>query len=111
MSATPVILVFAAAVALGIVMVVLRIRNKRKTVLIGAHLLLGAGGLEQLVMFMSQTSLKPTAAALFALALICGLIAALIGGAAPRTAATVLVTHIALGVAGFVVLLASVPFP
>jgi hypothetical protein len=108
MSATPVIVIFTAAVALGAVLFVLWLRDQRRPVLIGVHLLLGAGGLEQLAMYMGQTSLKPTAGALFAAALICGLVAALMREA-PRAATAVLFTHIALGLAGFAVLLLSLP--
>jgi hypothetical protein len=45
---------------------------------------------------------------LFAAALICGLVAALMREA-PRAATAVLFTHIALGLAGFAVLLLSLP--
>jgi|SRR5271157_4965054 len=109
MTAVPVIVIFTAAITLGLVMLVLRLRGRRKPVLIGFHFLLGAGGLEQLAMLMSRTSLKPTAAGLVLLALICALTAAIIGKAAPRTAAMVFATHIAFGIAGFLVLLASLP--
>jgi hypothetical protein len=87
MNTVPVLVILGAAVALGLYLLLLYLRGRRKPVLIGFHLLLGLGGLETLVMLLHGTpdgaaapkgALGQTAAVFLFVAAIAGLSAALL---------------------------------
>jgi hypothetical protein len=85
-------------------------RLPRRPVLVGSHLLLGAAGLEIMVVLLRGTPsgqslalgvVGALAISLTALALLSGLIAGLIARRSRRTADVTLATHAAVAVAGF----------
>jgi hypothetical protein len=111
----PVTLVVSAAVALGLWIGVLYLKRSRRPYLIGIHLLLGLGGMEQMVVLHQGTpagealragSYGTMALGLFALAMFTGLAAPLFWKQAPRAAEAVLATHATVGFAGFILFLA-----
>ena len=98
-----------ATMALGLVLVVLRIREIRKPLLIGLHLLLGLGALEVLVVLLKGTSgsdglpagdFGNVAAGCLALAAFVGLLTPILGRRSRLTANAMLVAHGSAGVAG-----------
>jgi hypothetical protein len=112
MTTIPVLLLLGASAALGLYLGLLYLRGVRKPVLIGTHLLLGAGGLEQLVMVMRGVPNGDTlragtfgtvAAGLLVAAMATGLAAPLLAGRSRRGGEAVLVAHICAGLAGFVI--------
>lgn len=115
MTTLPVTILLGAAVALGTFLGLLYIRRiRRKPVLIGTHLLLGAGGLEQLVIMFRGTpsgeavpvgSLGNWAAALLLVTMLSGLAAALLPAPTRRVVNVALATHAGIGIAGFVLFL------
>jgi len=115
MTTIPVALLFFAAVILGIIIGLQYLRGIRKPVLIGTHLLLGAGGLEQFVIMLQGTPsgevISPgtfgrVAAGFFVAALASGLLAPMIGRGSRRTANIALIAHIGVGAVGFLLFLA-----
>ena len=115
MTAIPALLLLAAAVVLGIVLGVQYLQRRRSPpVLIGFHLLLGAGGLEVLAMLLHGTpdrrilpagGLITIAAALVLAAMITGLLAPMVGRQSRRTMNVALALHVGVAAAGFVLLL------
>jgi len=115
MKALPVVILLGAAVCLGVIMGLEYLRGVRsRPAMIGIHLLLGAGGLEVLVMLLNRTPdgevmpagpLATAAAALVALALFVGLLAPMIGRRSRRTMNVALATHASIASTGFLVLL------
>jgi hypothetical protein len=119
MTAVPVLAILSAAVLLGLYLGLLYLRGERKPVLIGAHFLLGAGGLEALVMLLHGTpdgaaprtgSLGTTAALFFVISIISGVSAALLRRSRV-IANTVLAAHAGVGAIGFMLLLYWVSSP
>jgi hypothetical protein len=117
MKALPVAILLIAASVLGVVLGLRHLRGARRPpVMIGAHLLLGAGGLELFAMLLrgtpSGTILSAgtfgwVAAALLAVSMFAGVSAALFRRS-PRVAQIVLVTHAALGGVGVLLFFAWV---
>ncbi|MCP9626666.1 hypothetical protein NML43_06160 [Rhodopseudomonas palustris] len=117
MTATPVLVILSAATALGLYLGLLYLRGERKQGLVALHLLLGFGGLETLVMLLHGTpdgataagslSFGKVAAGLFAVSAFSGFIAAL-ARRSPVAANVLLGTHVTVGLAGFVLVLAWV---
>ncbi len=113
MTAIPVIVLLSAATALGIYLLLLYFRGVRKPVLVGFHLLLGVGGLEQMAILLhgapngepARGGPLPLAAGLIAVSLIAALTGALVARTSRRTAEAFLAAHITLGSAGLLVLL------
>ena len=115
MTAVPMLLLIAVAVALGVVNLVLRLRKQRKAVLIGAHLLFGIGALEILVFFLKDVNsgegvpagaFGNAAAGLLAGALFIGLISPILGKHNPKLSSLLLVAHVACGACGAAMVLA-----
>jgi len=116
MKALPVLLLLGGATALGVVLGIQYLRRIRsQPVLIGMHLLLGAGGMEVLAMLLrgapdgtlwSGTGMVKIAAGLVALAMVTGLVAPMIGRGSRRTMNVALATHVSIAVAGIALLLA-----
>jgi hypothetical protein len=114
--AIPALVLLSAAVCLGVIMGIQYLRHVRsKPVMIGIHLLLGAGGLEVLAMMLRGApdgstihgrSVAVAAAGLLALALMAGIAAPMIGRRSRRTMSVALATHAGIAAAGFLVLLA-----
>jgi hypothetical protein len=110
MRAMPSFLLLAATVALGVLLGLDYLRGERsKPLVIGAHLVLGAIGVESFVMLLrgapdgSVLGAGPVgnaAAGLLAVAMMSGLIAPIIGRNSTRTMNTALVTHIGLAAGG-----------
>jgi len=102
-----------AAVGLGLYLGLLYLRRVRKPVVVGAHLLLGAAGLETTVVMLRGApdgvtlagSYGGAAAALLALTLVSGFSAPLLGKGSRRTANILLATHAGIGVTAFVLFL------
>jgi hypothetical protein len=116
MIAIPALLLITVAVAIGVYLGLLYLRRERpRRIVLGAHILLGIGGLEQLAIFLRGAtpsgatvnvgSSGTAAAALFALAMLSGLIAPLLGQKSRRNGEFMLATHALAGAAGFVLLL------
>jgi hypothetical protein len=109
MKAIPVAILLLAATVLGVVLGLRHLRRMRRPpVMIGAHLLLGAGGLELFAMLLRGTpsgtifsagTFGWVAAALLAVSMFAGVSAALFRRS-PRAAQLVLLTHAALGAVG-----------
>jgi hypothetical protein len=112
MTILPVTAIQAAAVITGVLLVLAYLRRVRRPVLTGAHLLLGAGALEQIVLLVAGTQDTPAgkpgiaAAAFLGAALGLGLLTSLIARN-NRARSNVMVTaHVGLGAAGTVLSLA-----
>jgi hypothetical protein len=116
MIAIPAFLLITLAVGIGVYLGLLYLRGVRPIkIVLGAHILLGMGGLEQLAIFIrggapsgatvNVGSFGTAAAALFALAMLSGFIAPLLGQRSRRSGEFMLATHAFTGVAGFVLLL------
>ena len=106
----------AAAAALGSFLGILYLRGlRRKPVLIGTHLLLGAAGLEQMAMMLRGAPngavvqpgvLGNLAAGFVAAAMFSGLVAALLPARSRRVIDVALATHASVGFAGLALFLA-----
>lgn len=115
MIAIPAVLIITTGVAIGVYLGLLYLRGVRpRKIVLGAHILLGMGGLEQLAILMRGApsgaalnvgSFGTGAAALFALALLSGFTAPLLGQRSRRNGEFMLATHALTGAAGFVLLL------
>jgi len=116
--AIPIVVLMGAAVALGVLLGVEYLRRVRsKPVIIGIHLLLGAGGLEVFAVLLRGTPdgevMAPglvgnAAAGLMFLAMFTGLIAPMVGRKSRRTMNVALATHASVASLGFLLLLAWV---
>ena len=104
-----------AAMALGLVLVVLHLRGIRKPFLIGLHLLLGLGALEVLVVLLKGTGSSEgfpagdfgdVAAGCLALAAFVGLLTPILGRHSRLVANAMLVAHGSAGVAGVILCIA-----
>ena len=111
------IALLSAAAGLGLFLGWLYLCGVRRPVLVGAHLLLGVGGIETMVMLLGGAPngdvapsglLGPVAAGLLAGALLSGLATPLVARQSRTTANVALATHAGLGLAGFIVFLAWV---
>ena len=111
----PFIVLPLAAMALGLVLVILHLRGIRKPLLIGLHLLLGLGALELLVVLLKGTPSSDgwpagdfgnVAAGFLALAAFIGLLTPILGRRSRLTANAMLVAHVGAGVAGVVLCIA-----
>jgi hypothetical protein len=115
MIAIPALLLITVAVTIGVYLGLLYLRGVRPVkIVLGAHILLGMGGLEQLAILIRGTpsganlnvgSFGTAAAGLFALALLSGFIAPLLGQRSRRKGEFMLATHALTGAAGFVLFL------
>jgi len=113
--AMPVVVLLGAAVILGIFLGYQYLRRVRsRPVLIGVHLLLGAGGLEVLAVLLrgapdgdtlAPGKLGKVAAGLVVLALFSGLLAPMLGRRSRETMNIALATHAAVALAGFTLVL------
>jgi hypothetical protein len=111
----PALLLMAVAVVLGVYLGLLYLRRTRpKKIFLGAHILLGMGGLEQVAILIhgapSGVILKAgaygtLALGMFALAMFSGFVAPLLGQKSRRNGEFMLATHALVGAAGFVFLL------
>jgi uncharacterized membrane protein len=111
----PSLLLVTGAVLLGIYLGIFYLRGVRpKRLLLGAHVLMGIGGVEQLALLihgtpsgaMAADSLLKATAGLFALAIFSGLTAPLLAQSTGRkNGEFMLATHAGVGIAGFVVFL------
>jgi len=99
-----------AAAGLGVWLGALYLRRERKPAVVGAHLLLGAAGLELTVVMLrgspdgevvAADTISVVAAALLAAAMATGFVAPLIGKHSRQSANVALVTHVLLGIAGY----------
>lgn len=116
MMALPAGLFLAAAAALGSFLGILYLRGlRRKPVLIGTHLLLGAAGLEQMAMMLRGApdgtilqagTLGNLAAGLIAAAMFSGLTAALLPARSRSVFNVTLATHASVGFAGLALFVA-----
>ncbi len=116
MIAAPIVALLACGVGLGLFLGLRYLQGlPRRPVLIGAHLLLGAGTLEQIAVLLhglpdgrviEVQTLGRVALMLIAAALLFGLCAPLVSRQSRRGAEALLVGHAGLGVAGFAVLVA-----
>ncbi len=112
----PVLVLFSGAVALGLYLGYEYLRGIRsRPVMVGIHLLLGAGGMELVAMLLAGTpdgdaaptgTLARAAAGLLLLALFTGILAPMIGRRSRPTMNAALATHAGAAGAGFVLLLA-----
>lgn len=103
MRALPVLLLLGAAGCLGVVLGLNYLRGVRsRPVMIGLHFLLGAAGLEVMVMLLNRTPdgeviaaspLSTTAAGLVAGALFIGVLTPMVGRASRRRMNVALATH------------------
>jgi hypothetical protein len=115
-TAIPALLLLTAAVTLGVVLGLQYLRGERsKPVVIGLHLLFGAGGLEVMALLLHGTpdrriepagSLLTPAAALVMAAMFSGLVAPMVGRKSRLTMNVALVVHVSVAITGFVLLLA-----
>jgi hypothetical protein len=116
MIAIPALLLITVAVTIGLYLGLLYLRGVRpRRILLGAHILLGMGGLEQLAIFIRGStpsgatvnvgSFGTAAAELFALAMLSGFIAPLLGQHSRRNGEYMLAAHAFTGAAGFVLFL------
>jgi hypothetical protein len=113
--ALPSFILLSAAVALGVVLGLQYLRGERSSPLVmGAHLLLGAGGLETIAMLLRGTpdGTVAEAGSLGRLAAMCllggmasGLLAPMIGRRSVQTMNVALITHIGVAAAGFLLFL------
>ena len=120
MKMIPVLVLFSGAVALGLYLGYEYLKRiPSRPVMIGIHLLLGAGGMELVAMLLAGTPdgeaaptgrLAHAAAALLLLALFTGLLAPMIGRRSRPTMNAALATHACAAGAGFVLLLAWFAF-
>jgi hypothetical protein len=112
MKAIAVMILLTSAVAVGAYLGTLYLRgDARKPALVALHLLLGAIGLEAMVMLLfrgtpsgdilTAAPMAKTAAGLLVAALCSGLMAPLLGRNSKMTADIILATHVTLGMAGF----------
>ncbi len=111
----PATLLITAAVLLGIYLGIFYLRGVRpRRILLGAHILMGMGGLEQVALLihgapsgviMRAGAYGTGAAGLFALAMLSGLTAPLLGQKSRRNGEIMLATHASVGILGFVLLL------
>lgn len=118
MNALPAVLLLGAAVCLGIYLGVEYLRGIRsRPVMIGLHLLLGAGGLEVIAMLLKGTpdgtlvaagTTGHAAALLLLLAMFTGLTAPMVGRGSRRVMNVALAMHASAAAAGFLLLLAWV---
>jgi hypothetical protein len=116
MVALPSLLLVTGAVLLGIYLGIFYLRGVRpKRILLGAHILMGLGAVEQLALLihgapsgvMASESLVKAATGLFALAIFSGFTAPLIAQSTRRQNGEImLAAHAGLGIAGFVLYLA-----
>lgn len=116
MIALPIVALLTAGVGLGLLLGLRYLRGlPRKPVMIGAHLLLGAGTLEQIAVLLHGTPsgdviadqmLGRVALVLIAGALLFGLCAPLLSRQSRRGAEALLVGHASLGALGFAALIA-----
>ncbi|MFZ1109480.1 MAG: hypothetical protein WAN43_14205 [Rhodomicrobium sp.] len=115
MIAIPALLMITVAVTIGVYLGLLYLRRVRpRKILLGAHILLGMGGLEQVAILirgapsgviLKAGSFGTAAAGLFALAMLSGFSAPLLGQRSRRNGEFMLATHAFVGIAGFVLLL------
>jgi hypothetical protein len=108
----PSFILLSAAVALGVVLGLQYLRGERSSPLVmGAHLLLGAGGLETIAMLLRGTPDGTVAEAgslgrLAAMCLLGGMASGLlIGRRSVQTMNVALITHIGVAAAGFLLFL------
>ncbi len=111
----PSLLLVTGAVLLGIYLGIFYLRGVRpKRILLGAHILMGMGGVEQLALLihgtptgvMASDSLLKAAAGLFALTIFSGFVAPLLAQSrGRRNGEFMLALHAGLGIAGFVLFL------
>ena len=102
MASILIVCVIAATVALGVWNLTLWMGGRRKPVAVGAHLLLGIGGLEAFVVTggAGSGSLGFAAAALLAAALGCGLLGAVVRRSYGGAANVLLAAHALCGASG-----------
>jgi hypothetical protein len=109
MTTTPITVLLTAAVGLGIYLGLAYLRKERKVGWNAVHLLVGAGGVEQLLVRVQGSpsgSIGYQAVLVLGVTMVLGFLAAVIGGNAPRKAEYVLIAHATAGLAGFVLFLA-----
>jgi hypothetical protein len=112
----PVLLLITSAVLLGIYLGVFYLRGVRPIrILLGAHILMGMGGLEQLALLIHGApsgvilragSFGAAAGGFFAFAMLSGFTAPLLGQRSRRNGEIMLAAHATAGVVGFALLLA-----
>jgi len=103
-----------SGVGLGLYLGLLYLRRVRRPVLVGAHLLLGAAGIETMVVLLRGTrdgvvttgSFGIVVVVLLAAALVSGLSAPLLGKRSRQRMNILLATHAGVGLSGFVFFLA-----
>jgi hypothetical protein len=110
------LILLSAAACLGIIMGIQYLRRVRsRPVMVGIHLLLGAGGLEVLAMMLRGApdggaaparAVGAAAAGVLALALMAGIAVPLIGPRSRRAMNVALATHAGIAGAGLVLLIA-----
>ncbi len=115
MIALPSLLLVTGAVLLGIYLGIFYLRRVRpKRILLGAHILMGLGGVEQLALLihgtpngaMASESFVKAAAGLFALSIFAGFTAPILAQSSRRQNGEImLAAHAGLGIAGFVLFL------
>ncbi len=115
MIALPSLLLVTGAVLLGIYLGIYYLRGVRpKRLLLGAHILMGLGGVEQVALLihgapsgaMASESLVKAAGGLFAFSIFAGFTAPLLAQSTRRQNGEImLAAHAGLGLAGFVLLL------
>ncbi len=113
MTTIPLILLFSATVALGVFLGVQHLRQRRgKPMLIGAHILLGAAGLEAVASLLwagapdsPAHDVGTYAAGMLVAAMFIGLLSPLVGRRSRQTMTIALTTHASIAAAGFVTLL------
>lgn len=98
------------AVGSGVWLGALYLRRERKPALIGAHLLVGAAGIELTVVMLrgspdgevvTTATMGVVAAGLLAAAMVSGFATPLLGRHSRQSANVALATHVALGFAGY----------
>ena len=120
MKALPVVIFFGAAACLGVILGLQYLKGIRsKPVMIGMHLLLGAAGLEVMVMTLAGApdgtvmwtgTLGRAAAGFLAAALFIGILSPMVGRRSRQTMNIALATHATVASVGVVLLLAWVAF-
>lgn len=106
MTIVPVSLILAAAVVTGGVLVLHYLRRVRRPILIGMHLLLGAGTLEQTVLLVAGTQDSGAgragiaAAGFLSAALAVGLLTSLIARGSRKLSNRMVAAHVGLGAVG-----------
>ena len=117
MSAFAVVLLLTGAAGLGVYLGMLYLRGERRPWLIGLHLLLGATGLEGMLILQHGApngevaaggSLGPVAIVLLGVAMVCGFASPLLSRRSKRNAELALITHVSVAGAGFLLFLAWV---